>query len=212
MKRVFVPIFAFAAAVLLTVPALAQSQWVRGPVTAMGADTLTVTVKGVEHAFKVESATRVFARGGTTAMKATEQGKPAPKLGEFVKVGTHVELHYKEAGGAKVATEIRVIPGGEEATSSEPAAAGSSFQGVVVSVTADTLVVKEGSKEMKFAVSPKTRVTGTGASTKTRELQEANKAAVITEFLKPNDRVVVNYEPGATPTATGVRVTQKAFQ
>jgi hypothetical protein len=214
MKRVFVLAFALLAAVLLTVPALAQSQWVRGPVTAMGADTVTVTVKGVEHVFKVDSTTTVLARGGTTAMKAAEQGKPAPKLGDFVKVGTHVELHYKEASGAKVATEIHVIPGGAEATSAEPAAkpASTSFQGTVVSVAADSLVVKGGDKEMTFAVSPKTKITGTGASTKTRELKAANKPLVITEFLKPNDRVVVSYEQGAAPTATDVRITQKAFK
>jgi hypothetical protein len=212
MKRVMVLTVAFAAAVLLTVPALAQGQWVRGPVTAMGTDTVTVTVKGVEHTFKIQPTTQVFARGGTTAMKGAEQGKPAPKLGDFVKVGTNVELHYNEAGGAKVATEIHVIPGGGEAASSEPAAVGASFQGIVVSVTADTLVVKEGSKEMKFAVSAKTRITGTGASTKTLELKAANKPAVITEFVKPNDRVVVNFEEGAAPTATAVRITQKAFK
>ncbi len=52
MKRVFVLTVACLSAVLLTVPAQAQNLWVRGPVTAMGAETLTVTVKGVEHVFK----------------------------------------------------------------------------------------------------------------------------------------------------------------
>lgn len=102
MKRVFVLTVACLSAVLLTVPAQAQNLWVRGPVTAMGAETLTVTVKGVEHVFKIDPATtQVIARGGTTAMKEAEKGKPSPKLGDFVKVGTNVELHYKEAGGTR---------------------------------------------------------------------------------------------------------------
>lgn len=214
MKRVFVLTVACLSAVLLTVPAQAQNLWVRGPVTAMGAETLTVTVKGVEHVFKIDPATtQVIARGGTTAMKEAEKGKPSPKLGDFVKVGTNVELHYKEAGGTKVATEIHVIPGGKEAESTKSqAAAGSSFMGSVVSVTTDSLVVKGSNKEMTFAVSQKTKISGTGASTKTRELTAAKKPIVITEFVKPNDRVTVYFEDGATPAAMDVRITQKAFK
>ncbi len=212
MRRVWMLTVVVLAAALLAAPALAQTKWVRGPVTAMGADTITVTVKGAEHVFKVEPATQLIATGaGTAAKAAAEKGKPGPKLADFVKVGQHVEVHYKDVAGTKIATEVRPVAASGEAEAAEPAA-GSSVSGSIVSVTVDTLVVKAGEKEMKFAVNPKTKVTGTGASTKTKELKEAGKPTVITEFLKPNDRVVVTYEEGATPTATSVRVTQKALK
>ncbi len=211
MRRLWMLTVVVLAAALVAAPALSQTKWVRGPVTAMGADTLTVTVKGVETTFKVEPATQVVARGGSTAMKAAEQGKPAPKLGDFVKVGSNVEVHYKEVAGAKVATEVRPIAAASEAASEEPS--GSSVSATVVSVANDSLVAKVGDKEMKFVVTPKTKVTGSGYSTKARELKAANKPAVLPEFLKPNDRIVVYYtEEGGTATATGVRVVQKALK
>jgi hypothetical protein len=207
-------VVALTAALLAAPVQAAQTKWVRGPVTAMGADTLTVTVKGVEHVFKVEPSTKLIARGaGTAAREAAEKGKAGPRLGDFVKVGQNVEVTYKEEGGAKVATEVRPVATAAEAASEEHIASGSSLGGTVVAVAADSITVKGDGKEMKFAVTPKTKVTGTGASTKTRELKAANKPTVLPEFVKANDQVIVYYtEEGGTATASGVRVMQKALK
>jgi hypothetical protein len=212
MKRAWVLVVVVLAAALLATPAVAQTKWVRGPVTAMAGDSITVTVKGTATTFKVEQATRVIAPGAGTATRAYETGtgKPAPKLGDFVKVGQHVEVHYNVVGGANVATEIRPIAVSEEAASEETTA--STVTGTIASLAADSLLVKVDGKEMKFAVTPKTRVTGSGLGTKARELAAAGKPMPITEFLKVNDRVAVYYNEGPIPTATGVRLVQRALK
>jgi hypothetical protein len=215
MRRVWMLTVVVLAAALLAAPALAQEKWVRGPVKAIGPDTITVTVKGADHVFKVEKTTLVLAKGGSTAMRQAEQGKPAPKLSDFIKIGDHAEVHYKEAAGAKVATQIRPVATEGEAVSEEqepPATgAGASASGAIVSVAADAIVIKVDNKDMKFGVTPKTKITGPGMSTKTRELKAANKPAVITEFLKPNDYVTIYYS-GEPPVATGVRMINKALK
>lgn len=214
MRRVWMLTVVVLAAALLAAPAFAD-QWVRGPVKAIGPDTITVTVKGADHVFKVEKTTLLIAKGGSTAMREAEKGKPAPKLADFVKVGDHVEVHYKAAGADKVATQVRPVATTGEAASEEqeppPAGAGSSASGAVVAVANDSVTVKVDGKDTKFAVTPKTKITGVGMSTKTRELKAANKPAVLPEFVKANDWVTVYYS-GEPPTATGVRVINKALK
>lgn len=210
MKRAWMLMVVVLAAAVVATPALAQNKWVRGPVTAMAGDTITVTVKGTATTFKVEPATQLIARGAGTAAReaAAQTGKPAAKLADFVKVGQNVEVHYKVADGANVATEVRPLATNEEAASEETTA--STVMGNIVSLSGDSLVVKADGKEMKFGVTPKTRVTGTGIGTKARELAAAGKPQVLAEFLKPGDQVAVYFTEGATPTATGVRLLQRA--
>lgn len=213
MKRAWMVTVVVLAVAMLATPALAQNKWVRGPVTAMAGDTITVTVKGVAETFKVEPATQLIARGAGTAAREhqAETGKPAPKLSDFVKVGQNVEVHYKVVSGANVATEIRPIAAADEAASAEASA--STVTGTIVSLAVDSLVVKADGKDMKFVITPKTRVTGTGIGTKARELAAAGKPTPVTEFLKADDRVAVYFtEGGATPTATGVRLLQRAVK
>lgn len=206
MRRAWMLVVVVMVAALVASPALAQNKWARGPVTAMGSDSITVKVNGVDTTFKVEPATRLIARGAGTAERAAEQaGKPGVKLGDFVKVGTNVEVHFKEAAGAKVATEVRPVASAEEAATEEQTA--TTVTGTIVSVAAASLVVKADNQDMTFAVTPKTRVTGTGIGTKARELQRAGKPTPVTEFLKAGDRVEVYFsDAGGKPTATGVRV------
>jgi len=202
-----------AVALLAAAPAPAQNKWVRGPVKEIGADTITVTVKGVPTTVKVEKATTLAMPGGSTAQRAAEQaGKAGPNLREHVKVGDTVEVHYKEVAGAKVATEIRPLSAADEAASEE--SGDGVVSGTVVSVTPETLVIKADGKDMKFAVTPKVRVVGPhGTGTKARELASAGKPATITEFLAPNDQVVLYYTGGlAAPILTQVRIAQKAFK
>jgi hypothetical protein len=193
---------------LAAVPAsAAPTKWVRGAVTAVAADTITVTVKGAESTYKVEKSTVLIARGAGTAQQ-TGQG---PKLGDFVKVGQFVEVRYTETGGSKVATEIRPLASEEEGASKEASVStGTSAHGPVVSVAADSIVINADGAEVKFAVTSKTKVLGTGIGTKMKELTAAGKPTPITAFIGPKDQVVVYYaEGGAAPEATSVRVLQK---
>jgi hypothetical protein len=101
-----VAVLALVAA-LVAAPALAApTKWVRGPVTAMTGDSITVTVKGEASTYKVETKTLLTARGAGTA----DRDKGGVKLADFLKVGQYVEVRYTEAGGVKVATEVRPAP------------------------------------------------------------------------------------------------------
>jgi hypothetical protein len=209
MKRVcMVAVVALVAALVAAPASAAPTKWVRGPVTAMTGNTITVSVKGAESTFKVETTTQLIARGAGTASR-----EPLGlKLSEFVKVGQFIEVRYTEAGGAKVATEIRPLAAEEESASKEKdatVAGNTSAHGTVVSVTADAVVVNADGTDVKFAVTPKTVVLGPGMGTKTRELQAAGKPAVVSAFIGPKDQVVVYYTEGAAKAATSIRVIQK---
>jgi hypothetical protein len=209
MKRVsMVAVLALVAA-LVAAPALAApTKWVRGPVTAMTGDSITVTVKGTASTFKIEPTTRLIARGAGTA----EREKGGVKLADFVKVGEYVEVRYTETAGAKVATELRPMAAEEESASKEKDATVSgstSTMGTVVSITMDSIVVNADGKDTTFAVTPKTTVLGPGMGTKARELKAEGKPSVITAFIGPKDQVVVYYTEGPAPAASSIRVTQK---
>ena len=209
MKRVsMVAVLALVAALVAAPASAAPTKWVRGPVTAMTGASITVTVKGAESTFKIETTTRLVARGAGTASRE----KGGLKLADFVKVGQYVEVRYTEAGGAKVATEVRPLAAEEESASKEKdatVAGNTSAHGTVVSVAADLIVVTVDGADVKFTVTPKTIVPGTGMGTKARELQAAGKPTVITAFIGPKDQVVVYCTEGATPVATSIRVVQK---
>lgn len=82
-----------------------------------------------------------------------------------------------------------------------------SATGSVTAVTADSLTVKAKSGDMTFTVDSKTKVTGTGAGTKSAELKDQKKPTVITEFIKVGDNVTVSYhDMNGTKMATGVRL------
>jgi ribosome maturation factor RimP len=209
MKRVsMAAVVALVAAIMAAPASAAPTKWVRGPVTAMTGNTITVSVNGVASTYKIETTTVLAARGAGTASR-----EPAGlKLAEFVKVGQFVEVRYTEAAGAKVATEVRPLAAEEESASKEKnatVAGNTSASGTVVSVAADSIVVNADGVDVKFAVTPKTTVVGPGMGTKTRELQAAGKPAVITAYLGPKDQVVVYYTEGAAPAATSIRLIQK---
>jgi hypothetical protein len=211
MKRVcMLGVLALVAALVAAPVSAAPTKWVRGPVTAMAADTITVTVKGAESTFKVDKTTQLIARGAGTA----QMTGPGPKLGEFVKVGQYVEIRYNEMGGTKVATEIRPLATEEEGASKEkePAVStGTSAHGTVVAVTMDSIVIKTDGTDVKYTVTSKTKVLGPGLGTKASELKAAGKPTTINAFLGPNDQVVVYYtEGGAAPEASSIRVVVKA--
>lgn len=210
MKRTWAMAAAALAVLVAANPGFAgQTKWVRGPVTAMTADTITVTVKGTAMVFTVETATQLIARGaGTAARQAEAAGKPGPRLGDFVKPGQHVEVRFEETGAARRATEIRPIEAEDEARSDD---SGASALGTVVAVSPESLVVSDGGKEWRFAVTSKTRVLGRGAGTKSRAMAESGTPVKLTAFVGPNDRVLVYYtEAAGTRQANEIRITQKA--
>jgi hypothetical protein len=214
MKRVsIVLVLAMVAALVAVSASAAPTKWVRGPVSAMTGDSISVTVKGVESTFKIETATRLIARGaGTAAREAGASGKGGLKVADFVKVGQFVEVRYTEVGGAKVATEVRPLAAEEESASKEKdatVAGNTSATGIVVSVVADSIVVSADGADIKFAVTPKTKVLGPGLGTKSREMEAAGQPTVITAFIGPKDQVVVYYTEGPAPVASSIRMVQK---
>jgi hypothetical protein len=84
-------------------------------------------------------------------------------------------------------------------------------KGTVAAVSGTSLTVKGGKEEWTFTLDEKTKVVGTGASTKTREKTGAGEKTVITDFVGEGDSVMVSYhETGGTKHASAVRVTRKA--
>jgi hypothetical protein len=79
-----------------------------GTVTAMTGSSLTVKTSAGESTFSVDSKTKIVGTGlGTKAKEAAAAGKKQV-LADTVAVGDTVAVSYREEGGAKQATEVRV--------------------------------------------------------------------------------------------------------
>jgi hypothetical protein len=187
---------------------------VRGTVTKTGPDALTVKVGDKEMTFKVDSTTQLTARGGATATRAAKaEGKPGAVYTDIVKTGQGVQVAYHEKD--MHAASIRVLPSAPTASSSTApeaqSAKAASATGAVTAVSSSSLTVKGSSGETTFTIDGKTRIVGTGAGTKGREIKEAGAKAQITDFVHSGDTVTVRYadESGAK-RASEVRVTRKA--
>ena len=192
-------------------PAAAQDRkMARGTLTAMVADSVTVTVQGKEMKFSVDAKTVVEAAGAGTKTRAEQKkGAPGPKLADVLKTGQAVEVTYSEAGGTNRASRIRAVlsvgAGGGSTSQKQPA--GKTATGTVKSVSAGSLTVSAGGKDMTFSVDTKTVVAGTGAGTKTAA---AGGKTVMTDLVTVGDTVSVSYgETGTTMHAERVRVTIK---
>jgi len=195
---------------VMTMPVGAQQKWVRGTVITMAGNTLTVKVGPQDMTFTVDASTTVIGSGAGTADKKAREMGGGPKLGDLVKMGDGVEVHYVAKGTANHAVTIRrgVIP--TEMTA-EPS--GSSAIGVVKDVTGNSLTVTADGKDMTFAVDSSTRALGTGAGTLTRQKQEAGQKTVLADFVGKGDDVIVNFkEKGATMVASEVRIRRKAVK
>jgi hypothetical protein len=203
MKRLWLAV----AAVLLLAPvsAAAQEKWVRGTVSAVAGDTVTVKSMGQDMKFAVTPKTAVVARGAGSAEEAAlDEGKTGVKLGEFVKVGDRVELHYTEAAGAMTATRIRAGVAASDAKSAE-SERGMSTRGTVSAVDGTSVTVMAGGQAMKFAVDGTTRFVGRGLGTKTA----AGVKLTPADAVGKGDQVTVLYREGSTH-ADEVRITRKA--
>ncbi len=213
MRRVLVLVgIALVGWLVLGQPA-AQAQetkWVRGTVKSLAGDTIVVTVGGQDMTFTVDKSTQVVARGGGTASReAQAKGAEGPKLGDVIKAGEGVEVHYTTSGSTNKATLIR---GGISNTAmKEGGTEGKSVTGKVTAVATDKLTVSAEGKEYQFTVDPKVRVIGTGAGTLTRKMKEEGKTPALTDYIANGDEVMVSYtEKGGTMQTSDIRVTRKA--
>lgn len=201
-----------AACVAVGTAAAQGTKTVRGTASKVGPDAISVTVSGQEMTFKVDSSTQVTARGGSTATRAAKaEGKPGPVLADIVKTGQGVQVEYHEKD--MHAASIRVLPAPPSASAStEPQSAKTmTATGAVTAVSAASLSVKDSSGESTFTIDEKTRIIGTGAGTKGREMKEAGAKPQITDFVSTGDTVSVRYrEEGGAKHASEVRVTKKA--
>src|SRR5262249_10506241 len=67
----------------------------RGTVTALAADSVTLSVRGQLMKFSVDAKTHVEAIGaGTKARQAAATGKPGVKLADVLRSGETVEVSY----------------------------------------------------------------------------------------------------------------------
>jgi Domain of unknown function (DUF5666) len=210
MKRI---IAMLACAVLVSAaPALAQTKTVKGKVTTVGANTITVNVAGKDMTFNVDAKTNVMAKGGTTKTReAQAAGKTGPGIAEVLKAGDPVEVAYHEA--EMHADTVRVVPSvptGEAPPPPPPAPKAMTATGVVSAVSGNTLTIKEKTGDATFTVDTKTVVSGKGFGTAGRKLENAGGKPTLGEFVKEGDTVSVTYvEEGGAKKASNVRMVQK---
>lgn len=208
MRLVSVAVLTLAVVLAFPRPSPAQNKTARGTVSGVAGDTITVNVGGSEMKFTADSKTMVTASGaGTKARAAAAAGQPGPKLTDLLKPGEAVSVTYMEMGTMLHATQVQVVTsagaGGGSVAAEKPAPRNA--DGVVKSVSASSLTITSGGKDMTFAIDQATRVVGTGASTKT---QAAGGRIAFTDLVATGNRVGVSYtDAGGTMRATEVRVT-----
>lgn len=194
------------ALVALPLAASAQQNWVRGEVTAVGGSSLTVTTAEGPMTFTVDQSTDIIAPGaGTATREAQKLGKAGATLDKIFKAGDTIEVHYTEAGGKMMASEIRSSGGAP--TAPAEAKKGSSARGTVTAVSQSSITVKGRDAEWTFAVDQKTEVIGRGVGTAARELQRAGAAQTLPDFIKQNDEVTVRF---TGKHADEIRLTRRA--
>jgi len=199
-----------AALLALSVPVAAgaasgERQWVRGKVTGVSADSLTVAADGKDMKFMVDKDTRVIAAGAGTKMRAARRkGEEGVKVANVLKVGDGVEVHYHDVGGTLHAAEVRA---GVAAAGPKAEHSGKSVTGRVTSVSGSSLTVNSEGKDWTFAVDDKTHVIGRGAGTLSRKRKAAGTKTLITDFVQKDDEVTVSYhDVGGTLHAGDVHV------
>jgi hypothetical protein len=197
---------------------------VRGTVSAVGPDSVTVKVKDQDMKFVVDGKTEVIARGGSTKTReAKAQGKSGPPVGSLLKAGQTVQVRYHEAG--MHADSVRVVAAGPakpDSAPAKPAKAASmadekptskTVSGTVSAMTGASLTVKTSAGESTFVIDGKTDIIGTGLGTKSRAAAAAGKKQVLADVIGVGDAVTVHYhEMAGSKNASSVRLTKKALK
>jgi len=84
-------------------------------------------------------------------------------------------------------------------------------KGTVTAVSADSVTIKAGAQDMKFAVDSSTTVTATGAGTKTRKAAAEGTKPKVNELLQAGTPVEVKYhDQGGTLHAASIRAIASA--
>ncbi len=191
MKRAVV--FALAALLVLPLAAGAQEKWVRGEVTAVTGNSFTIKAADGSMTFAIDASTDIVAPGGATATKeARKFGKEGTTLDKVIKAGDMVEVHYKDAAGTMMATEIRGGIQGAPTAAEEPKK-GSSARGAVTAVSDGSITVKGKDAEWTFTIDTKTSVIGRGVGTAAREAKQKGAPVTVTQLLKVGDEVTVRF-------------------
>ena len=205
MKR-FIAILG-CAVLLAATPSAAMAQGtksVKGSITKVGADSITVKVGEKDMTFAVDATTKVVAPGGSTKTReAKAEGKTGPMLTDVVKVGQDVEVSYHEKGMHAAIVQAIVPP---------PPAAPKPMMatGVVSAVSESSLTIKGKTGDQTFAIDTKTTVEGKGIGTADRKLRETGEKPTITKFVQEGDTVTVTYRDVAgANSASLVRIVRK---
>jgi hypothetical protein len=202
------------AVLLAAAPPAAMAQatkTVKGSVTAVGADSITVKVGGKDMTFAVDAKTHVVAPGGSTKTRAAKaEGKAGPMLTEVVKTGQAVEVSYHEKGmHAATIQAIKEVPPAATAGAA-PAAKAQTAAGVVSAVSGSSLTIKGKSGDVAFTVDTKTTVSGTGIGTAARKMTEAGAKPTITDLVHEGDSVSITYhDVDGAKHASVVRIVRK---
>lgn len=208
------------AVLLVSGPVFAQAtKTVKGSVTNVGANTITVAVAGKDMTFNVDLKTTVVARGAGTKAKAAEAaGKTGPGVAEVLKAGDAVEVVYHEAGmHADTVRGIAAAPPPPPPAAAKDAedqkTKATTESGVVSAVSGNSLTIKGKAGETTFTVDGKTVVSGTGFGSAGKKITDTGGKPTLGEFVHSGDSVSVTYhDTGVAKMATNVRVTKKALK
>ena len=166
-------------------PALAQTKTVKGSVTNVGANSITVKVAGKDMTFNVDAKTTVVAKGAQHEDARGSGGrKDGAGITEVLKAGEAVEVVYHESGmHADTVRAIASVPPPPPAPKGEAQGAAAAkpkamtATGVVSAVTGNSLTVKEKAGDATFSVDGKTVVIGNGPRHRRQEAHGSGRKA-----------------------------------
>jgi hypothetical protein len=209
MKRILltasVVVLSLAGSYVVTASA-AEPKVVRGTITTVAANSVSISAGQQPMTFTVDSNTRVEARGaGTKSREAQAAGKPGAKLTELVEVGQAVEIAYADSNGAMVAKSIRRIA---KVSSVDPAGVNEA-RGKVTAISGSSLTIAGSSGghatfTQTYAIDRDTHIIGKGVGT---AMAANGGRASISDVVSVGETVSVSYRAGdPAPRATEVRV------
>jgi uncharacterized protein DUF5666 len=182
-------------------PVSAQAKEARGNVTAVTDSTITVKAGAQEMTFYVDKDTHLEVRRAAKEVQASQPGNPKPRVNAFFEAGNAVLVRYREENGRNHALNIERVgtAGGDSAKEPSKVA-----EGKVTSVSASTMTIASGGKDLTFAITGDTDVLARGASKATKA---AGGTTQLTTFVHQGDEVSVSYKDAAgAMTASEIRV------
>jgi len=104
--------FALTALAVLAVGGLAfagEKGVAQGKVTAVSARAVTVAAEdGTVWTFEVSQGARVYGQGASHKSRMLASSGKMTTIDQFVREGHHVTVYYREQGGARQLTKLRV--------------------------------------------------------------------------------------------------------